>query len=496
MDILIVNSPAREEFPPYMFPLNYGYIAAYLLEDGHNIHVLDIDGYRYSRAQVEQKLRDLLPSYDIVLTGGLIGIYNYVKWQNALIKQIKPSVTIIAGGSLVTEIPELALKRLNIDIGIMGEGEITCKKVVKALEEKKKWQGIAGVCYLDSKGHMVKNPPGEVIQNLDALPFPAWELFPIDIYVKNPKTGSGSLLSMNVSTVRGCPFDCRFCYRIYGRKTRFRSPQHVISEMKELNARYGVKYFAFADDLTLVSRRRILDLCDALISANLGFKWSASSRVDLVDSIVLEKMKKAGCNFIGFGVESLSQTMLDKMNKQVNVEKAVRAIQLTRKAGIGEVCSFILGFPGETKETVEECVRMRQKIGCPGDFFLPIPFPGTPLWDIAKERGLIASDEKYVETLEQKFTDNKPIVNFTDWTDEELVRIKEDATRRVNRHPYVIYVRISRYLRTHGLFALSNAVLRRGRVIISEMLFGRFKPKRKFEGPKAESGSTTAKQAA
>ena len=450
MNILIINPPIREWAKPNCVPLGLGYIASSLRLAGHSIEVLDVNAYRYSKEEVKKILERKNP--DFILTGGIITVYNYLKWLTCQLKEIFPYVPIMIGGSVSTSIPDIALNTLSADIACIGEGEITAVEVSNHIERKEKLSSVRGIYYREGK-NIIKNKPRAPIKDLDSIPFPAYDLFPMDIYISNPvgyinkdKWNKGDVLSdvkipksTNINVTRGCPYRCNFCYHDYlGPGYRHRSPQNILKEMDFLNKKYGITYFLWADDEAIINKVFINEFCDLMIKSKRNYQFAIAGRVNLVNEKMLNKLKDAGCNMVGYGIESGSQKILDAMNKQVTVEQAENAIKLTKKI-FGDVdCSFMVGYPGETKKTLKETETFCKELGLtPEVIFFATPYPGTKLYEYAKEIGLIKDEVKYISKLWEQ--GERIATNFTNWTNEELFKkrktlIEELGAWNIKRH--------------------------------------------------------------
>jgi len=214
-----------------------------------------------------------------------------------------------------------------------------------------------------------------------------------------------------------------------------RSTKGLVEEIKELKKRYRIQFINSSDDLFMLNKNWVNDFCDRMISEDMDIGWSVAGRVNLVSEELLQKMYRAGCREISYGFESGSQVMLDRMKKRgVTVELAEDAIRMTRNAGITVRGSFIFGMPGETEETIKETLdflkRTRLHIW---RFFYATPYPKTELYEIAKEMGRLPSDEdKYIESLSEMRTTF--LVNLTDFSNEELVKLKESAELTARRN--------------------------------------------------------------
>jgi radical SAM superfamily enzyme YgiQ (UPF0313 family) len=430
MEILLINPPIREWAKPNCVPLGLGYIAATLRNAGHSIDVLDINGYRYSKEQVRAILDKKDP--DLIMTGGIITVYNYLKWLTGELKTRFPLIPLVVGGSVSTSIPDIAMNTLPVDIACIGEGEITAVEIANSLATGSDLSEIQGIHYRKNK-RIIKNRMRPPIRNMDTIPFPAYDLFPMDIYVNNPvgyinrdKWGSGERIdsdvpkSTNINVSRGCPYRCKFCYHDYlGPGYRHRSPGNILKEMDFLNEQYGVTYFLWADDESVVNKKFIHEFCELKNQSGCDYLYAITGRVNLVDEKMLTELKESGCTMVGYGIESGSQKILDAMNKSVTVAQAKKAVKLTQKIFGDADCSFLIGYPGETDETIKETRDFCKELNlAPEVIFFATPYPGTELYEYAKEKNLIGDEATYISKLWEQ--GDQIVVNFTEWTDAEL----------------------------------------------------------------------------
>lgn len=433
MEILLINPPVREHCPPAMFPLGMAYVARVLGDAGHKVRVIDADGERISREEVLKRVKK--SSFDVVGTGGLITTYRYVKWLAKELKDAYPDVPVVVGGSLATSVPELVLENIPADVCVLGEGEETAKELASALEEGSDLSKVNGLCYKED-GAKKYTEHRKLIEPLDSIPFPAWDLFPVEKYLRIPGNASGFKKKMNVSTIRACPFRCTYCYHIFGYVPRYRSAQNILEEIRVLKEKYGVEFIVFSDDLFVANRKRVLEFCNLLKKEKLGVEWSSSMRVNVVDPELLKEMRSAGCVWASFGIESGSQKILNELNKGVTVEQAEKGIRMAREAGIKVDASFMMGAPGETRETVEETIEFCKRNDFYVTFFLVTPYPGTPLYEQVKHK--VKNLDEWVSDLDDatKFT-----INLTSMSDGELLALKKEAEKRtrenyLGNHPF------------------------------------------------------------
>ncbi len=185
---------------------------------------------------------------------------------------------------------------------------------------------------------------------------------------------------MEVLASRGCPFNCVYCYRIYGRHVRRRSPASIVAELKELVRRYQIEYTGFPDDLFTSDRNFVMETCRLIRSELPGLKWSCLGRVNTVDREMLLAMRDAGCDWISYGIESGCDRMLNEMKRGVTAQQCLDAIKLTESVGIHADGSFIIGMFGETRESVMDTVEFCRGADITAPMLFVTPYPGTAIF--------------------------------------------------------------------------------------------------------------------
>ena len=424
VDVALIFPPIRMQDEPRNFPTGLGIIAAHIRNMGYSISVIDAKGEGLAAWQVQERIRELRPR--IVGIGGLVTTYRFVRSLVRWIKAWDPTVKIMVGGSVGGSIPELMIERNPVDAVTIGEADETVQNIVPALLEGGSLAKVRGIAFRD-EGHAVVTEARPHVPDLDAVPFPAWDLFPIETYLSNPVVGVGR--DMDIITSRGCPHQCTYCYQIFGRAFRARSPENIIREITELDRRYGIDFVSFQDDCFVVDKKRVYRFSDLLDESGLDVKWSCCGRANIVDAALLARMKAAGCVSVSYGIESGSQRILDRYRKGVKVETAKNAIRMTRDAGVRAPTSFMLGAIGETRETAWETVEFCRDVNIPLQaLMLTTPYPGTPLYEEVKALGLIGDEEAYIMRLGDcvDFT-----VNLTAMPDAELVALRDEMLAAV-----------------------------------------------------------------
>ena len=336
------------------FPLGLGYLAA--VAKGNEIIVID--------ENVETlNLEKINP--DIVGITSTTPSFPRAMEIAKTVKKLWRGTTLVIGGTHVTFVPEDALMS-GVDVVVRGEGEHAFLELLEGRELGR----IKGIAYME-EGRIIKTPDRELIPDLDSLPFPAWQRFPLQGY---------GIMSMITS--RGCPYSCSYCSatRFWRHHVRYRSPENVLEELK-LIAEQGFKLIRFMDSTFTLDKKRCLKICDLIKKEDLDLKWSCETRADALDDEILEAFSTSGCNLICIGVDSGSQRVLDETNRQMRVSSIKKAFEKIRKYGIATRAYVTFGFPGESEKGVMETMKLLEEAK-PEQILLSLAtaYPGTELW--------------------------------------------------------------------------------------------------------------------
>ncbi|MCS7119308.1 MAG: radical SAM protein [Archaeoglobaceae archaeon] len=390
-------------------PLGLGYLASVLRERGFKVRIIDDLVEKLSIQELIRKIKDSIIVGITSTTPTFKSALEYAK----KIKKTLPNVFIILGGVHVTFQPEKTLENDFVDAVCIGEGEKTILDVAERIESEKNLKNIRGVYYKE-EGRIRKNPLREFIENLDSIPFPAFDLMPLENYTLLGK----KLEVFPMITSRGCPFACRYCSSslFMGHRFRARSVKNVVDEIEWLVDEFYARHIAFGDDTFTLNKRRVEEICKEIRKRGIEVTWSCSSRIDTINNDLLKMMKSAGCTAIYYGVESSSKRIIDYYKKRISIEKAVEVVKFTKKLKITTICSFIIGAPIETKNEMEETLKLAIKLDPDyAQFSILTPYPGTEIYEEAKEKGLLLT-ENYDE-----YTAGNPVLR-TQISKEELAK--------------------------------------------------------------------------
>jgi anaerobic magnesium-protoporphyrin IX monomethyl ester cyclase len=359
-------------------PLGLGYLAATLQAAGFSVEI--VDGSYSTRLDVVKRVKELRPK--------ILGFYCMMTMEQAALNLggiLKNDCDLlITGGPYPSADPA---KFLGVfDLAVIGEGERTLTELAEAvIRGRGNPLTIAGVAYLTGDG-IKKTKSRKRVDNLDELPFPSRDLFDNEGYKKYWRREYGYTVT-SMMTTRGCPYSCGFCSKpIFGSAVKTRSAENVLNELEDI-ARRGYDRVWMGDDCFTIDDRRTIAICQGIIDRGLSLTWECLSRVDGVNDEVLTAMRDAGCARLFFGLESGDDRILRTMKKRATFAEGKAAIELAGRNGIRTGAFFILGYPGETNESLTRTVNASSEL--PLDYLsytVPYPLPGTDLYEKVKDR--------------------------------------------------------------------------------------------------------------
>ncbi|MBI2053851.1 MAG: B12-binding domain-containing radical SAM protein [Candidatus Staskawiczbacteria bacterium] len=367
------------------FPrIGIAYIAAYLRENGHQVKILDAIALNLDAEKIKDELKKERPDF-IGLGPFTEEIFRAYKVCE-MAKEINKDIITVFGGPHASAMPKETLEEFPlVDYVIYGEGEETFLKLVNG----ETLADINGIAYRNNK-NIIVNKPACPIRNLDSLPYPAWDLYPLHKYKgslnKNFYRKMNILnLELPVLSVRGCPGNCNFCYKIY-QGLRLRDPIKVVDEIEFLINTYKVTDIFFSEGTFLAKSEHGLKICKELIGRGLNKKisWVAETRVNIVDEVSLRLMKEAGCEELYYGIETGDEKILKNSKKGITFDQMKNAVKITKKAGIKPTCFSIIGHPYETEESIDKTINLLIKLNSDMmNIAIMMPFPGTEIRKMA-----------------------------------------------------------------------------------------------------------------
>ncbi|MCP4719955.1 MAG: B12-binding domain-containing radical SAM protein, partial [Desulfobacteraceae bacterium] len=382
----------------HWFPQGLAYIAAVLKKEGHEIEIYSQDVHHYPEEHLTAYLDQ--NRFDAIGVSIIAGYYQYKKLlaiSRAIEKSKQRPAHFILGGHGPSPEPEYFLKKTGADIAVLGEGEETAVELFEALAARRPLENIKGIAYCDGQNVRV-NPRRELIKDIDGIPWPAYDLFPMEYYrlLRMPNCSHSDFI-MPLLSGRGCTFTCNFCYRM-DKGFRPRSAQSIVEEIQYLKKDFNISYIAFSDELLMSSKQRTIEICEAFLKKDLNIKWDCNGRLNYATPDVLSIMKKAGCTFINYGIEAYDNEVLKKMQKALSIGQIDKGIEETLAAGISPGLNMLFGHIGDNKKTLNKAVNflIKHDDGAQMRTIRPVtPYPGSPLYDHAIEKGLIKDIEDF-----------------------------------------------------------------------------------------------------
>jgi len=443
--IMFVNPPivgAQHEWEQHLgskLPaLGLCALAAYTRREGFDTALLDAYNLGLSPESTMKKVLEFSPRY-VGITATTATIFLAAKFAE-LIKEQCPQIITVIGGSHVSAMPMETMQEFRaFDIAVVGEGEQAIVDILRLVEPFADLSNIKGVIYRGGDDSLKRTEKRSYLEDLDRLPFPAWDLLTDFPGLYRPSlTNYKKLPVASLVTSRGCPYKCTFCDRsVFGNRWRSFSATYVVDLIKDLKAKYGIREISFYDDTFTVNKKRLHEMCEQFIKNNLNLSWSCLGRVDLADTETLKLMKKAGCWLISYGIESATPEILSIYKKDISLSQIDKAVRLTKEAGILTRGFFIIGGPLETENTILQIKDLIHKIPLDDlhiSFFTPIP--GSEMYENADKYGRFNKEWSSMDVYEINFVPN-------DLNENLLLQYRSDLYRSFYLRP----ARLLRYLK-------------------------------------------------
>lgn len=452
MRVLLVNPPAEytivgnnpeiiDEERGCNPPLGLLILAACLEESKrHEVEVLDCQAASVGHDSLAAEVRARDPEM-VGLTAMTLTLVDVVEAAKR-IKNAVPGVEVVVGGPHAAIYPEETAKLEHVDYVIQGEAEYSLLQLADILDDQKRGkkkgrkktfpddQAKVPGLYVWRKGRMYRGGEPAFIENLDEIPFPARHLVPVANYdsllaVRGPVT--------TMFTSRGCPFRCTFCHRpAMGKRFRAVSAVRVVDEMQVCKD-LGIKEILVYDDTFTVKRERVVEVCEEILRRKLKIVWDVRAHINTVDKDLLKLMRKAGCARVHYGIEAGTERVLRVLRKGISLDRAVRVVRETRRAGISTLAYFMIGNPTETREEAMETIKFAKSLDA--DYVhitILTPFPGTPLYLDGLRDGVFSKDHW------QEFAQN-PTREFVPpfWEEHMTTRELQDLIRKAYQGFYL-----------------------------------------------------------
>jgi radical SAM superfamily enzyme YgiQ (UPF0313 family) len=420
------------------YPYWMAYATGVLEKHGFDVRFFDAPAAGWDYPETERKALEFKPNL-LVLDTSTPSIHNDIKVLDML-KEKLPDVTCVMLGTHATAMTDETFGFThNLNYIVRGEYDFTLLELARTLENGGDPTGLEGLSHR-SNGEIVHNPPRELIENLDEIPFVSevykrhlnvWDYFNPDCLYPN----------VTILTGRGCPYRCTFCLwtaTLSGYKTRFRSIDLVLDELMYIQKEFpDARSVFFEDDIFTINEKRCVELCEGMIKRGFKMTWNANTRAD-ISFETLKVMKRAGCRALCVGFETGNQEIIDAYGKRLKLEDYYIFAKNAHKAGIMMHGCFIVGGPGENRQTMEKTLKMAKELGPDTAQFYPLMvYPGTVEYERMKENGMLVT-ENYEDWLTPDGLHNC-IIRTEDSSPEELIRWCDHARRDFYLRPSFIW---------------------------------------------------------
>ena len=432
--VLFINPAIREEDDPKHVPYGIALLVALSMAEDHQVQVFDANAWRLSDRELRQALE--ADCWDVVAIGSITTAYGYIKNTVESIKQFAPQALVVAGGGFLTSMPRDIMKLLpQVDIGVIGEAFVTFPEVLKQVDQGgADWSEVLGIAWRDSGGRVHLTAPRPLLEDLDSLPYPAWDMFPLDIYWRN----SSLLYSeeaftaerrLDINASYGCSLICRFCFHLgisgdmqyvegpegldaaftYDRNIRWHSARYVVDLVKHARDKFGIDFVLFLDEnlmtMNAYSRWKWLpEIAELWIKEGLqprcrregvphdpdhckgGVHWGGTSHATLIKPDLLKLLHESGCSQLLYGYESFSDRILKNLGKGTTSAQNERSLKLTMDAGIRPIPNQMIGFPDEFFDSIRDSIHAWERTGINCVPFFATPYPGSEWFYTYKDR--------------------------------------------------------------------------------------------------------------
>lgn len=434
--VLMINPVVREEDVPRHVPYGIALLASIAMERGHQVQVFDQNAWRADEATVKEVLE--ADDWQAIALGGITTAYGSIKKIVRLAKQVCPNTPIILGGGVLTSIPREIMTFLpEVDVGCLGEGFQTFPEFLDKIDAGEcDWHRVPGTVSRDRDGHLIFSPERELVKDLDTLPYPAWDLFPLEeVYFKNSEAlfseeGMLAKRRLDINASYGCSLICRYCYHLglsgdmrynqdeqgtnvefdlpgqYTRVIRYHSPEYIVKMARHMYDNYQVDFIGFLDENLMTMNTSsggtwLKEICrlwheyglapkpqydeNGDLTGWTGIYWSGTSHASLSNPEILKIMHAAGCSHLVYGYESFSPHVMKTVGKGATVKNNIRSFFYTLEAGIRPIPNLIIGFPNEDFESLRQNMQAWDELGIIVKPHFATPYPGSEWFSVYRK---------------------------------------------------------------------------------------------------------------
>lgn len=417
-------------FPWLAPPLGIMSLAA-IARERFNAHVRVVNQRLFNLSN------DALVKEAVDFSADVIGLSGFTPNRNELVdicakvKAALPNALILVGGPHATAMGADILTETRADIAVPSEGELALELILNQFSSDRNWETIPGLIWRHKNGEIIYNSGRiEFIQDLDSLPLPAYDLIDLPAYWRKPFLPPGTYSKyITLVSSRGCPYGCKWCHNVFGRRFRAQSAERIIQDILYYKKTYGVVDFEFQDDIFNMDHQRIFEFCDLVHKHNLKLNLSFPNglRTDILEEAEIDALVDAGVHFSAFSLETGSPRLQKEMGKHLDIGKFLHNVEYAAKRGIFSAGAVMLGFPTETAAEM----RLTIDVACSSalhvaSFFNVTPFPNTEVYNMAVK--LFGDKVKNYDYTGYTFTNSW--LNISAEPDEVVWRIQREANKR------------------------------------------------------------------
>jgi radical SAM superfamily enzyme YgiQ (UPF0313 family) len=451
--VLLINPIVREEDEPRHVPYGIALLASIAMDKGHLVQVYDHNAWRRGPEMVGQVCQ--ADDWNVIGLGGITTAYASIKEIVGIARAVCPKAVIVLGGGVITSLPREMMTWLpEVDVGVVGEAFVTFPEILAMADAgMAEWPKIDGTISRNADGKLVFAKPRALIQDLDALPYPAWDLFPLEeVYFPNSQVlyseeGMLATRRLDINASYGCSLICRYCYHLgiagdmryvkrngednvafdepgnYSRSIRYHSPEYIVRMARHMYSKYGVNFIGFLDENLMTmdkfsGRTWMKEICRLWAEYGLqpsyltegvergetwtGVHWSGTSHATLCTEEILRIMRQAGCAHLVYGYESFSDQVMKTVGKGATPKTNIRSFFWTLKAGIRPIPNQIIGFPTEDFDSIRDNMDAWEQLGIVVKPFFATPYPGSEWFTVNRtsiERQYGGDLEKFILDL-------------------------------------------------------------------------------------------------